>query len=252
MKETRADCSNCNQARGVAPIYKESLKCCTFFPFLPNFLVGAVLGSNLPGRAKIEAALKEEGKEIAEANFLPLGLMPSLTYQKRFHSKQPDGYGNDESLLCPHFLKATGGCAIWSARPSPCRSFFCESSYGISGIEFWAKFEKFVSALEVALAQEALLTLGFDEEEIQRSLKFLPNYASPNPHGYQGERLKLEIEKSWLEFGKDRVAFYLRCHQAIAELTPESVQEILGREGVALEDELFAVYWPRVQAYART
>lgn len=251
LKETRADCGNCNQARGVTAIYKEGLKCCTFFPFVPNFLLGAILDSSLPGRTRIADAITGT-VEMKEANFLPLGLMPSITYQRRFHAGQPDNYGNDESLLCPHFLKTTGGCGIWSVRPSPCRSFFCESSYGLSGIEFWAKFEKFVSMLETALAHNALLELGFDEDEVALSTRFLPRYAAPDPHGFTGEKLKLEISKSWAEFGADRIEFYRKCYRLVSELKVEDVKELLGDEGKALEDELFSVYWPRLLAYART
>ncbi len=249
LKETKADCSNCNQARGLRPIYKANLKCCTFFPFVPNFLLGAILKSELPARARIE-------KEIAsvvtgESIYSPLGLLPSVTYQKRFHGKQPDGYGNDETLLCPHYVKATGGCGIWSERPSPCRSFYCESSFGIAGSEFWAKFEKLISLLELNLAQEALLQMGLDEDEIKLSTRFLPRYVSPDPHGYQGEKLKIEAARSWIEF-KDPVELYKRSHDLITAMKPNDVRELLGDDGAKMESELLSEYWPKLMAYART
>ena len=249
MKETKAECNNCNQARGVRAIYKANLKCCTFFPFVPNFLIGAILKSDLPGRARIEAELHQ--LQVNESIYTPLGLMPSITYQRRFFAKQPDGYGNDESLLCPHYLKASGGCGIWSERPSPCRSFFCESSYGLAGSEFWAKLEKFISFFELSLAQEALLQIGLDDDEIKLSTRFLPRYVSPDPHGYQGEKLKQETLRSWIEF-KDPKALFIRAHDIVSSLNVEEVKELLGPEGQQMENELFSQYWPRVTAYART
>jgi Fe-S-cluster containining protein len=225
------------------------LKCCTFFPFVPNFLLGAILKSNLPGRTRIENEIQKI--VLGESIYSPLGLLPSITYQKRFHSKQPDGYGNDESLLCPHYVKSTGGCGIWSERPSPCRSFYCESSYGLAGSEFWAKFEKFVSLLELTLAQEALLQLGFDSDEIKLSTRFLPRYHSPDPHGYQGEKLKVEAQRAWLEF-KDPAEIYKRSHEIVTSLNPTDAKQLLGAEGEKMENDLLSQYWPKLLAYAKT
>jgi Fe-S-cluster containining protein len=251
IPELRATCSDCIQARGPTAIYKNSLKCCTFFPFLPNFAVGVVLESDLPSRKWVEARLAghldtDSRMSRGEAVVTPLGFLPSLVYQRRFQSRQPDGYGNDASLLCPFYVSQGGLCGIWSARPSPCLTFFCESSYGLKGVEFWARFEKWLSFVELTLAREALTRLGFIDSEIALSQRFLPRYSAPDPHGYTGERLKFEEERSWLEFGSERARFFQNCQQAVLELNENEVRELLGPEGEAWERELLEERLPQL------
>jgi hypothetical protein len=253
VSERKAKCEACIQARGPTAIYKDTLKCCTFFPFVPNFMIGAVLASDLPGRVWLETALRDETierhqeeKEAArerrvsrdEAVVIPLGIGPSIVFQRRFKERQPDGYGNDESLLCPYYLKASGQCGIWGFRPSPCTSFYCESSYGIEGIEFWVRFEKWLSFVELSLAKEALLHLGFDAPEIALSTRFLPRYGEPDRHAPTGEKLRREVERSWLEFAAERSDFYRRTHAIVTSLTATDVKALLGEEGARQEAEL--------------
>lgn len=261
--ETRATCDRCIQARGPTAIYKDTLKCCTFFPFVPNFSIGAILESDLEGRLWLEdrlrhernaerASLEErsplERRSRDEAVVVPLGLFPSLEYQQRFHSRQPEGYGNDESLLCPHYQKASGRCGVWRHRPAPCIAFHCESSYGLAGIEFWAKFEKYISALELTLAEETLLRLGLTAPEIALSRRFLPRFGSPDPHGYKGPKLRAEEARSWFEWGSDRPTFFRRCYEIVTQIEPEEILRLLGAEGQAIERELLEVRLPQVIA----
>ncbi len=268
LPETRARCESCIQARGPAAIYKDSLKCCTFFPWLPNFMIGAIFESSLPGRSWLEERLAarapqavairgETGGEAgsgasslakSEAVAVPLGLFPALTYQRRWHARQPQGYGNDETLLCPHFVREGGVCGIWSQRPSTCVAFFCESSYGLAGTEFWAKFEKYVSALELALAQEALLSLGLTLPEIELSARFRPRYGAPDPHGFTGAKLQAEEARAWVEMGGDKIGFYRQCHEIVRSLAPRDGEALMGEDGAAAAEELFGALLPRLLA----
>ncbi len=260
--ERRATCHDCIQARGITAIYKDSLKCCTFFPFLPNFVVGQILESDLPGRVWLEQRVDRQGwppssqtpthtqmhqpQSIRHAHFeavvVPLGLGPSVQYQQRFKKGQPEAYGNDVSLLCPHYVAASGLssglCGIWKHRPSPCMTFFCESSFHIAGIEFWRRFEKWYSFVELSLAREALLHLGLTEAEIALSLSFLPNYGAPDSHVPSGEKLVAAEQKAWMEFGASRKEFYLKCWGVVSAITREDFHALLGEQGRVLEAEL--------------
>lgn len=174
----------------------------------------------------------------SEMVVVPLGVFPSLTYQRRFHARQPDGYGNDESLLCPYYVKESGRCGVWMHRPSPCVSFFCESSYGIEGIEFWTRFEKFISSLELVLASEVLLRMGMTAPEIALSRRFLPRFGSPDPHGFTGSKLKTEEARSWLEFGGDRAAFFKRSYEIAQSVEPEEIARLMGEDERRAESDL--------------
>lgn len=249
LPETRAKCDQCIQARGATAIYKDSLKCCTFFPSLPNFMVGAILDSDLPGRHWLQTRLRAQGDfapdpqrvSKSEAVAVPLGIFPAIDYQRRWHARQPQGYGNDETLLCPHFISQGGRCGIWRERPSTCVSFYCESSYGLAGTEFWAKFEKYLSALELTIAQEALLRLGMTKPEIELSLKFLPRFGAPDPHGYTGAKLRAEEARAWAEFGADKPEFYRDCFAIARELDAGDVAAMMGETGAGPALEALAV-----------
>lgn len=246
LRERRATCDDCLQARGPTAIYKQSLKCCTFFPFLPNYSIGALLETqSVPAWLvqSIAGQADESGRHSrSEAVVLPLGLMPAIGYQRRFKDRQPDGFGNDVSLLCPHFLTESGGCGIWTLRPSPCRSFFCESSHGIRGTYFWTAFEKWLSFVELALAQEALRHLGFTESELRASTRFLPSYGSPDPHAPSGAKHRLLQRQAWLEFHQEKAVFYERCWRFVGALNSAAVRDCVGEEGARLEAELLAQF----------
>jgi hypothetical protein len=94
INETKATCDKCI----MAPKYKPDLKCCTFQPFLPNYLVGAILKSNLLGKTVIQKMIARK------KDCLPIGIVAPLDYQLKFnkHRKQ---FGKHEDLLCPYFDK---------------------------------------------------------------------------------------------------------------------------------------------------
>src|SRR5690349_17121148 len=71
-EETKATCSRCSMCEGncqdaVAPVdgksrfFNPNTKCCTYFPKLPNYLVGALLSDDRPelaeGRRRVEARI---------------------------------------------------------------------------------------------------------------------------------------------------------------------------------------------------
>lgn len=135
-RETGIDCGNC--------LVGIPAKCCDFFPFFPNYVVGRVLESR-------DAEIGERvAVAIAKGGATPLGIFA------------PEGF----SGLCPFYRDSK--CSIWSERPGVCRSYHCRSSRGEAGLRDWASIKEKMNLFEWTLAHEALWRLGFTQDEIRR------------------------------------------------------------------------------------
>ncbi len=225
--EKRATCDDCLMARSAGGFaYKATLKCCTYFPFLYNFQVGAILTE-----AKAPSEIVEKLKGFIKTDQAqPLGVAADYHYQKKFLKRGTEAFGRDPELLCPYFDKKHFRCGIWTWRGGVCTSFYCESSYGIKGIEFWREFEKYFLLLESTLSFDALLNLGFDEVEGRSCLMALPKTA------IKAFRFNKNL---WQEMGVDRVELYIKTFQYINSLSSQNLQKLLGEECLSLQANLY-------------
>ncbi len=173
--EQKATCNDCYKSKSHAPKphYNAQLKCCTYYPFIPNYLVGAILaaepGANQPTRA--QATLRELLKD--RRYVLPIGVCAPPGYQMKFTANRSVAFGKDADLLCPFFEYQTGHCGVWRHRGHECATFFCASSYGTNGESFWSEVRDFLHFTEMHLSQEAMLFKGFSSQEIDLNLKFI-------------------------------------------------------------------------------
>jgi hypothetical protein len=98
IDEKKATCNQCimSSDRSRAKLtYAENLKCCTFQPFLPNYLVGAILQSDLPGRQVIEDM-------IARRRYsLPIGIVAPVRFQMEFNNRKKTGFWQSFGLALP-------------------------------------------------------------------------------------------------------------------------------------------------------
>jgi hypothetical protein len=160
--EVHATCSSCAMAvpKGGRPAaeteyFNPRLKCCTFVPVLPNYLVGRILRdharSSARGRASVVARI------AAGVAVTPLGL-GRVTAQET-----PDAvFGLDESFLCPHFVRDDGTCGIWRHRDAVCATFFCKMVRGAVGASFWRALRQLLDATEQMLAWQCAEQLGVE------------------------------------------------------------------------------------------
>ena len=153
---TCADCAMCAPAKeppaAETVYFNPRVKCCTFVPALPNFLVGRILRDaerGAAGRASVEARI------ATGIGVTPLGLGRSPGQHV------PDaGFGQDETFLCPHFVQQDGGiCSIWQHREATCATFFCKFVRGAMGANFWGALQRLLEAIEQALAWQCVETL---------------------------------------------------------------------------------------------
>ncbi len=219
--ETRVTCSDCNMCKKLEPessietYFIPSAKCCTYFPHLPNFLVGGILRDDDPGFAE-GRELFEERATFADVN--PLRVGPNWGY--RFaQSLKP--FGQAEILRCPYYIDRQGGlCGIWRYRNSECSTWFCKFERGDISWAFWKCIDRLLAKLESILSRWSAGQLG------------LPA-TSENPN-----------QTVWNQWSGREREFYAACFDMVSAL---SWTEVLHIGGTQIEPLLHAV----LSAYAK-
>lgn len=160
---TCGDCAMCavsEEQHKEVGYFKRSLKCCTYFPKLPNYLVGRAIEGTTPGAERLRAFIAgSEG--AATANLL--GVFPGKQWLVVYNATSEQGFGRDAGLLCPYVIDADSAegprCGIWQHRNSVCSSYFCKHVRGQTGQIFWQVFRDLLVELESTLAWWAAVEL---------------------------------------------------------------------------------------------
>lgn len=225
MLETLATCENCAMVKpqGLTKDpgpFLGNLKCCTYFPYLPNFTLGQFSYEQYPSL---------QGK----SEFLPMGLYPSHNQQIFVETHIEDGFGKNPDLLCPFFSKKENQCSIWQFRPGVCTSYFCKSNRAEKGLEFWQKVENYLNHFEWKMAQEILYRMGFTENEIA----FCQSVLSPETEEDEREFFR---QAAWLKpaFYQDKKSFYDECFRMGKSVSSTEIQQLLDPEYLELEEEI--------------
>lgn len=169
--ESRSGCDDCamcdkgrapGEGRGPAAeltlpgpsegFFADSTKCCTYLPELANFLVGAaLLEPDSPGRRGVVERIG------ASSAVTPMGLGKTLEFKAAY---QPEAFGRQTDLRCPHYLPGDGGkCGVWLHRNAICATYFCHFDRGAVGKRFWAATNRFLKTVERGLARWCLQQL---------------------------------------------------------------------------------------------
>lgn len=167
--ETDATCADCAMCPppGARPesgaFFSPDVKCCSYMPPLPNFLVGRMLRDDDPafttGRKTVEARL------AARLAVTPLGLGPTPLHTVLYEERGEQGFGQSRALLCPHFLDEQGGrCTIWPYRNGVCATWFCKHVRGAVGLRFWQALEQLLTTVEVQLGRWCIVELGIEAD----------------------------------------------------------------------------------------
>ncbi len=225
LKEHKATCQSCLMARPVATrpgatrdpgVFSESLKCCTYFPYIPNFSLGAF-------------AENDFAKAASAGILLPVGLYPSVAYQERKAKAVRLSFGQQADLLCPFFNQNQNSCGIWSLRPGVCTSYFCQSDRGAEGLKLWSEIEDYLNQFEWTLAKRVFEDLGFSENELAFGR------AAISLETEQDER-QFFIEAAWgTHLGKEN-EFYKRARAMALSYTAQQLESILGSPLIESEE----------------
>jgi hypothetical protein len=223
--ETKATCDSCLEV----PRYKEHLKCCTFHPFLPNYLVGQILRDEQKKTTFVSEVLQHK---ISKRHYaLPLGVLAPVRYQVEFNSLKSKLFGQKEEWLCPYYDRTWDRCGIWRNRGSVCTSFYCQSSKGRRGGNFWKLSLDYLSYVEMVLAEEALVQLDFSPRQISDLLKDLNRFEASAAE-LKSDSLPLKKARDlWNGYYDDQPGFYLKSLAVIQGLSQKDFHEAMGELG---------------------
>lgn len=151
-EESRATCNDCvmcrRPAKSEAKSFRPDVKCCSFYPHLPNFTVGGVLNDTSPetdaGRASVDVRITDR------IGVTPFGLDAPATYTL-LYTNADNAFGISRGLRCPHFVEPGGLCGIWRYRNSICSTYYCQVVRGSVGREFWQRTLHLLSEIEFSL-----------------------------------------------------------------------------------------------------
>jgi Fe-S-cluster containining protein len=152
--EPRATCDDCAMCTYVYPVAKQdkyfnpSVKCCSYYPPLPNYLIGAIISDDDSSLTEVKEEFLER---LMKFVITPLGI--SAPYMVTLINLFKP-FGQYEQLLCPFYLKHSGGrCGIWKYRNSVCSTYFCKHERGGVGWRFWHRLALMLTSVEKRLAK---------------------------------------------------------------------------------------------------
>jgi hypothetical protein len=232
-KESLATCNDCRMCKAdfalITPMnastttlatapYSPNAKCCTFYPFVPNYLVGGALKRGGEGARRIKHLIQK--REWA----LPIGIVAPPSYQIKFTEKRPDEFGRNHDFLCPFFDQ--GKCAIWKFRNSECSTYFCAHDDGEMGRTKWIAIGDKLHQAEMTLTQECLIEKGYDWEEIEELLKFIKFATSDlDLKKYKSYEISaLQWNQFWQHRADDPEVFYRECDEWVSQQGPSLLE----------------------------
>lgn len=193
--------------------FRADLKCCTYFPYIPNFSL--------------------YGMSIAPSGgcVLPTGLHVAPEREALARELGPGAFGNDERLLCPFYDRVQNRCGIWDRRPGVCATYFCRSTEAEDGFAFWRTVEEYVNLFEWQMANHLARALDVGDERIEMCKAAL-SIEEP------GEEREYFVRAAWAEDFDRQGEFFTRCAELAAGMSAGEVESLLGDRGHELAELL--------------
>jgi hypothetical protein len=211
--------------------FDPAIKCCTYYPALPGFLIGRILGDDSRELSEGRAVLAEI--LASGAGVTPLGLRMPPRYRLLFRHAET-AYGRTRELLCPFFLQDGGGrCGIWPHRMAMCATWYCKHLRGAVGTRFWRALESLLLTVERDLSLHCALDAALAPEQLER---LLPSRASSEdahrlgPADVDGERDHPRHSALWGARAGHEDQYFAGCADLVAGLGWSDVLAIGGSE----------------------
>lgn len=231
-KATCDDCAMCDTERavpavdGISRLFRTDVKCCTYHPKLPNYLVGSLLTDGSAEMAEGQRRVRD--KITQRIGLSPLWLRPSAKY-RLLYDQARNAFGRSEALRCPYFATETGGCTIWRHREAVCSTYFCRYEKGKDGHLMWMQVKAYLALLEAQLTRYAVHVI-------------MPSFIIEGRDG--GDTSVLSAQdlddlpldtaahaRMWGEWAGREEEFYVRCFEVVSALDAAGVEKLLGLDG---------------------
>jgi Fe-S-cluster containining protein len=235
IAETRATCDDCamcdrSDKSGTSEpspaldtaFFRPDLKCCTYHPTLPNYLVGAVLSDESSELAPGKTRLRE--KIARRIGVTPEWLAAPRKYLVLLDAARESSFGRSESLLCPYYERETGRCSIWRHRESVCATFFCKHSAGATGHAFWTALRRYLYHVERTLAGHAAKSV--DPSLVEPSL---PRHALTRED--LEDKPARDYERTWGTWVHREEALYVACAEKVRSMGREEFARVVDDAG---------------------
>ncbi|MCP4679390.1 MAG: hypothetical protein GY854_28655 [Deltaproteobacteria bacterium] len=211
-REILATCDQCYQV--ATSVFHDDCRCCTYFPQLPNFMLGLALRDPASGAAV--KALIEQG------HALPTGLVASpAQYRDAVKAYADDKFGRESSLVCPLVEPKSFRCKIYPYRNSVCSTFFCTGGHGSIGEAYWPKVGTLIGRIETVLAQWAMEQAGIDAKEYFGRLDRLADRVSRLSHPESGAWQQDARELLFGEWFGRETQFFDACAEQVLDKRSE-------------------------------
>lgn len=235
--ETYTTCDSCPLCRASAAAvrFSDATKCCTYWPVLPNYLVGSALADTSaegdPGRTRMSCL-------VETSSAVPRGIGVSVGYQAAYGALKRHAFGREESLVCPFFEKDGGRCSIWRHRNGVCSTYHCKPVRASVGEEFWSVTKTLLASIERAVSLWCALELGMPSA----AARMLPRRAD-GPRSMEGRDVDAtptvaDVNGLWASWRGSRADFYMQCFRKARTLAWGDVLRIGGTD---LESQLVDV-----------
>ena len=205
------------------------MKCCTYVPALPNFLVGRILLDTTPemaaGRESVRARI------AAGIGVMPLGLAQPPTFVVLYARGGAETFGRSVELRCPHYVSDTGGCGIWRHRQSICTTWFCKYTRGAVGERVWRDLRHLLGIAERVLAVHCVRALSLEPEAARDAAALFP---ATTPAAFRAQELEgapdPPVRALWGHHAGRESAFYEAAGRLVGDLGWEDVRRAGGPE----------------------
>jgi hypothetical protein len=239
-EETATTCSDCamwsagdENFPNRITFSKES-KCCTHYPNLPNYLVGALLDDENPAQETGKSRLLNELKR--RTGTLPHGLFRPRKFDFLIRHS-PDSFGRSTTLICPFYERKRGFCTVWSYRNSMCGTWFCKYVDGEDGRLFWLTLRQFLLYAEESLSRYAMMKAEWPTE----SILYTQSRETPLSAEEMDEKpMRTGVyEKLWQKYAGREEEWYRESYRILQAITPDEFLSIIGVNGRILMDNVF-------------
>jgi hypothetical protein len=247
-EENFATCFNCSMAYNEENkkdnqgrlTFAVDRKCCTFYPNIPNYLIGGILSDKDPlmdeGKKRIRERIKN-GRGVS-----PLGIFAPKLYTLKYTNRTNSSFGNSGNLLCPYFEKSTGGCTVWKYREGVCSTWFCKTSTGQAGKDFYNTLNSYLNFIQGALIKYVAHQINVPylrhlvQAQDTSNLDYTKNISAEELDGLPvSENERKSTWGLWYEKEED---FFIKCYQLTTNLSTEQFKTITGIEQQILLKDL--------------
>lgn len=208
--------------QGSAEYFHPDVKCCSFEPSLPNFIVGRILrdddAAGEPGRRSVRERIDRR------AGVGPWGLAMPRKYA-RLYGGGADLFGRSPELRCSHYGLADGRCTIWPYRNGVCATWYCKHERGEVGAAYWRALRDLLTEIEWSLGTWCAYELRAPLDQLAALASRDAGAMTPADLG--GPRDARSVD-TWGEWAGREAEFYARAAALVDGVTWPDIERIGG------------------------